>query len=242
MCSSAIAHQCDDVLCNDCEQKRLDGLERDRQQRQSRLSQSGESQGHQAASSPAADQPSQEASNDQRQNPSKPPKADTICLKECKLKNKKNIDYIRCGLCAEWHHQGRAVLQSGRHYHGQRDHHAYHRAGPQQARYTADYRPAGQTPTARNTVPPSHMRHPQQQSSQPSYRQYPHRAPGLTYAHAAQKSKNDPGLCIYCGEDNQRHGSTDMAVLLPVLFVTLMVIKSNFVAINRGTAKKVRHP
>ena len=591
LCSSAIARQCDDVLCNDCEQKRLDGLERERQQHQSRLSQSGESQGHQAASSPAADQPSQEASNDQRQNPSKPPKADTICLKECKLKNKKNIDYIRCCLCAQWYHdkcvgispgetigvwpcpncrnmasdlkymresldkltshvkdllkmqqaaqsrqellnseltslretitiltdennvlknksltpdeptpppssnrcliigssiirnfdesklpnhevccmpgaymkdidnklkslsqsgsrfesitivaggndasrpsddvnlettvlalksaiagaksmssnvilsaipprttpdhaleniktlnaqyqgvaldsevrfvhsdehfylrdgsinegylydhvhltlkgankfaeslglklsdtgvcsfkpqqgycyehkcgdnengglniehafwnparkkankgknrnvaasmsathhgstshhqhsaqpghqppqaqrrhaqqhsryahpgsraghaanglstlsqqqrhpvvygrmpqQGRAVLPSGRHSHGQRDHHAYRRAGPQQSRYTADYRPAGQTPTARNTVPPSHMSHPQHQSSQPSYRQYPHRASGVTYARAAQKSKNDPGLCIYCGEDNHRHGS-----------------------------------
>ena len=101
--------------------------------------------------------------------------------------------------------QGRAVLPSGRHSHGQRDHHR--RAGPQQARHTADYRPASQTPTARNTVPPSHMRHPQHQSSQPSYRQYPHRAPGVTYAHAAQKSKIDPGLCIYCGEDNHRHGS-----------------------------------
>ena len=73
----------------------------------SRSSQSGESQGHQAASSPAADQPSQEdeASNDQRQNTSKPPKTDMICLKECKLKNKKNIDYIRRCLCAQWYHE-----------------------------------------------------------------------------------------------------------------------------------------
>ena len=115
LCSSAIARQCDDVLCNDCEQKRLDGLEREREQRQSHSVQSGESQRHEAASSPAAEQPSKECDplDDHQQNPSKPPKNDVICLKGCKLKNKKNINYIRCCLCAQWYHEKCVGISSG---------------------------------------------------------------------------------------------------------------------------------